>query len=214
MTRALTCSVLFLVAASASAQEHPALRWGMPDTGHILVQDTFVMSYDGRLRSARWTAERLTAASLVVGTDVVRQNRFRRSEDQATAPRPLRRPAVPHRGRLERNVDLNQVGFEIGIVHQTREAQALSSLSTNDERHGKPRGPFRVQRPKHRVMIAIKAAPDLSGRHALHVELPDRDLFVRVGSRVRRRALPTPRAWTGSFPAHRRRDQRFGVLCR
>ena len=78
MTRALTCCVLFLAAASASAQEHPALRWGMPDTGHVLVQDQFVMSYDGRLRSARLTAERLTGASLQVGTGVDRQDRFRR----------------------------------------------------------------------------------------------------------------------------------------
>ena len=77
VTRVLFVGLLALIGVSASAQEHPALRWGMPDTGHVLTHDTFVLSYDGRLRSARWTAERLTRESLELGTGVDRQDRFR-----------------------------------------------------------------------------------------------------------------------------------------
>ena len=77
VTRVLFVGLLALIGASAFAQEHPALRWGMPNTGHILTHDTFVLSYGGRLRSARWTAERLTRESLEPGTDVDRQDRFR-----------------------------------------------------------------------------------------------------------------------------------------
>tara|TARA_R110002111_G_scaffold28480_1_gene60599 strand:- start:58 stop:243 length:186 start_codon:yes stop_codon:yes gene_type:complete len=42
------------------AQEHEAFKYGRPDTGHIIDYGTFIMSYDGRLKSARWVAEKLT----------------------------------------------------------------------------------------------------------------------------------------------------------
>ena len=77
MSRTLCVCLLVLISVPVTAQEHPALRWGTPDTGHILFHDTFVLSYDRRLRSARWTAERLTNESLVVGTGVDRQDLFR-----------------------------------------------------------------------------------------------------------------------------------------
>ena len=77
VTRVLFIGLLALIGMSASDQEHLALRWGLPDPGHILTHDTFVLSYDGRLRSARWTAERLTQESLELGTSVDRQDRFR-----------------------------------------------------------------------------------------------------------------------------------------
>ena len=77
MSRILCVCLFLLLSGPVTAQEHPALRWGTPNTGHILVHDTFVLSYDGRLRSARWTAERLTNESLVVGAGVDRQNGYR-----------------------------------------------------------------------------------------------------------------------------------------
>ena len=48
--------VFFLAFAAVQGQaaEHPALRWGAPDTGHLIVRDGYVLSYDGRLRGARW----------------------------------------------------------------------------------------------------------------------------------------------------------------
>lgn len=72
----LSCLLLVVVlASSAVAQDHEALEYGAPDTGHIVDYGTFVMSYDGRLRSARWVAEKLTKESLTA--NVQRRNNFR-----------------------------------------------------------------------------------------------------------------------------------------
>lgn len=71
-------SFTFVSTAVAANPTHPALTWGMPDTGRIIVQDGFVLSYDGRLRSARWVAERLTKESLAKNPSVDRQNDYRR----------------------------------------------------------------------------------------------------------------------------------------
>lgn len=49
---------------SAPKTTHPALKYGCPDTGRIIERSDYALSYDGRLRSARWTAELVTAVSL------------------------------------------------------------------------------------------------------------------------------------------------------
>jgi endonuclease G len=64
-----------VLSSSALGQVHEALKYGAPDTGHIIDYGSFVMSYDGRFRSARWTAEKLTKESLRGDTD--RQDDFR-----------------------------------------------------------------------------------------------------------------------------------------
>jgi len=51
------------------------MKYGAPDTGHVIDYGTFIMSYDGRLCSARWVAEKLTKESLVKNVD--RRNDFR-----------------------------------------------------------------------------------------------------------------------------------------
>jgi endonuclease G len=71
---AFACFV-FVTFNSARGQIHEALTYGAPDTGHIIDYGTFVMSYDGRFRSARWTAERLTKESLARTAE--RQDDFR-----------------------------------------------------------------------------------------------------------------------------------------
>ena len=51
--------------AGASADERDEiLRWGHPETGRILVRDGYVLSHDGRTRTARWVAEWLTPERL------------------------------------------------------------------------------------------------------------------------------------------------------
>jgi endonuclease G len=67
--------LLCLVAPLATAQEHEALKYGAPDTGSVIDYGTFIMSYDGRLRSARWVAEKLTKDSLK--KNVEREDDFR-----------------------------------------------------------------------------------------------------------------------------------------
>jgi len=63
----------------ASAQSpHPALEYGTPDTGHLIDYGSFAISYDGRLRSARWAAEKLTKESLKKNAE--RANKFRADE--------------------------------------------------------------------------------------------------------------------------------------
>ena len=65
---ALLC--LMLLAGSLQAQptvdtdEDSPLRFGTPDTGRLMRHRGVVFSYDGRLRSARWVAERLTKEEL------------------------------------------------------------------------------------------------------------------------------------------------------
>jgi len=63
------------IASPAIGLEHEALKYGTPNTGYLIDYGTYVMSYDGRLRSAQWVAEKLTKASLS-GT-VERSNDFR-----------------------------------------------------------------------------------------------------------------------------------------
>ena len=77
--RRLTTAVFVALACLANAvfaqDVHEALKHGAPDTGHIVDYGTYIMSYDGRLRSARWVAEKLTKESLVKTVD--RKNDFR-----------------------------------------------------------------------------------------------------------------------------------------
>lgn len=58
----LIALALALPAMLASAA-HPALKYGAPDTGSIIEHGKYVLSHDGRLRSARWVAEVLTKQS-------------------------------------------------------------------------------------------------------------------------------------------------------
>ena len=76
------------------------------------------MSYDGRLRSARWTAERLTEESLQVGAGVVRQNRFRRD------------PRIPEEFRAELNDYVNS-GRDRG--HLANSANHRRTQAQNDD---------------------------------------------------------------------------------
>ena len=70
------CLVVFIVLCLSNvAAGHEAFKFGHPDTGRIMDYGPFAMSYDGRLRSARWVAEKLTKESLQ--RNVGRKNRFR-----------------------------------------------------------------------------------------------------------------------------------------
>lgn len=70
----LTVMIVALCLSNVSAG-HEAFKFGHPDTGRIMDYGPFAMSYDGRLRSARWVAEKLTKESLQ--REVGRKNRFR-----------------------------------------------------------------------------------------------------------------------------------------
>jgi endonuclease G len=95
----LCFALAFLLHGSIAAQQHEALQYGAPDTGGMIEYGTFVMSYDGRFRSARWVAEKLTKQSLVKNVD--------RSDDF----RPDRR--VPSEFRAELS-DYRRSGFDRG----------------------------------------------------------------------------------------------------
>lgn len=69
----VVCSLL--LPSFAIAEEHEALKYGKPDTGYIIDYGTYIMSYDGRLKSARWVAEKLTKKSLEKKVD--RKDEFR-----------------------------------------------------------------------------------------------------------------------------------------
>ena len=109
------CLILALSFVSPSvAQNREALKFGAPDTGHIIDYGMFVMSYDGRLRSARWVAEKLTKASLKKSVD--RKNRFR----------PDRRVPTEFRAELS---DYRRSGFDRG--HLAPSANHLLSKDMN-----------------------------------------------------------------------------------
>ena len=98
--RTLTGLILLAtLAASDPAQDQEALKFGMPDTGHIIDYGRHVISYDGRLRSARWVAEKLTEESLK--KNVKRKDSFR----------PDRR--IPSEFRAELS-DYRRSGFDRG----------------------------------------------------------------------------------------------------
>ncbi len=97
-----TCLLLALpwgAQAQVSLQEDSPLRYGAPDTGHLIRHRGYALSYDGRLRSARWVAERLTTESLADGVD--RKDEFRLD------------PFVPPEFRAER-ADYEGSGFDQG----------------------------------------------------------------------------------------------------
>ena len=74
-TISLTFATVMLFCVGLVAEEHAALKYGAPDTGHLIDYGNYIMSYDGRLRSARWVAEKLTKESLK--KEVERKNHFR-----------------------------------------------------------------------------------------------------------------------------------------
>jgi len=67
----LLTMLLLVVALRADVDvDRAALdRFGLPDTGQLLKRHGYLASYDGRLRSSRWTLERLTAASVAGDAD-------------------------------------------------------------------------------------------------------------------------------------------------
>jgi endonuclease G len=104
---------------------HPALAWGMPDTGHIIAQDGLVFSYDGRLRSARWVAERLTHQSVQAnlmdprtGVVVKRKNIYKLDF------------RIPVEFRAE---DSDYVGADLDRGHLANSANHRSSQAANDD---------------------------------------------------------------------------------
>lgn len=67
--------ILIALCLSNVSAAHEAFKFGHPDTGRIMDYGPFILSYDGRLRSARWVAEKLTKESLQ--RRVGRKNTFR-----------------------------------------------------------------------------------------------------------------------------------------
>ncbi len=65
-----------LIGLPAVGADHPALKFGTPDTGRIIEKGKYAFSYDGRLKSARWVAEHLTKDSLKDTPGVIRRNSF------------------------------------------------------------------------------------------------------------------------------------------
>lgn len=59
-------------------RDHPAMRYGYPSYENLKFRDTFVASYDRRMRNARWVAETLTPAD-------VRSQRRSSEEESASA---------------------------------------------------------------------------------------------------------------------------------
>lgn len=106
--------VVVLASVPASGQHHEALRYGAPDTGHIIDYGTYLMSHDGRLRSARWVAERLTKESLT--KHVERKDEFK----------PDRR--IPSEFRAELS-DYKSSGFDRG--HQAPSENHVRSREIN-----------------------------------------------------------------------------------
>ncbi len=94
-------SATLLLCLPAMAEDHPALKFGAPDTGRIIDRGKYVLSYDGRLRSARWVAERLTKESLEDTEGVVRGNDFL---EESNAPDEFRAT----------NADYKNSGFDRG----------------------------------------------------------------------------------------------------
>ncbi len=88
----LILSILFILSTDVTA-EHKALKYGTPDTGRIIDYGTFVLSHDGRLRSARWVAERLTKESL--RANVERKDAFR---SDVRVPKEFRAKQSDYRG--------------------------------------------------------------------------------------------------------------------
>lgn len=107
-------AVAMLWAAIAAAQSHEALKYGAPDTGHVIDYGSFVLSHDGRFRSARWVAEKLTKESLK--KNVERKDEFR----------PDRR--IPSEFRAELS-DYSRSGYDRG--HQAPSGNHLLSREDN-----------------------------------------------------------------------------------
>ncbi len=106
--------VLILSLAATATAEHEALKYGAPDTGRIIDYGSFILSHDGRLRSARWVAERLTKESLRKNVD--RKDAFRSD------------PKVPKEFRAKKS-DYRGSGFDRG--HLAPSSNHLLSRAAN-----------------------------------------------------------------------------------
>lgn len=107
--------ILIALCLSNVAAGHEAFKFGHPDTGRIMDYGPFAMSYDGRLRSARWVAEKLTKESLQ--RKVGRKNRFRADK------------RIPKEFRAELS-DYRRSGFDRG--HLAPSADHVLSREDND----------------------------------------------------------------------------------